>query len=73
MKGRILGLIMILAVAFSGCSGNNGKELFDTAQLEELQNNQEHARELYEEIIRKYPQSEYAKKAQERLSLLQKR
>jgi TolA-binding protein len=37
------------------------------AQFEELQNNQDHARKLYGEIISQYPDSEYADKAAERL------
>ena len=44
--------------------------MYDTAKFEELQNNKEHARELYEEIVKKYPKSEYAKKAEERLGEL---
>jgi hypothetical protein len=56
MKLRILVLIACLGLALAGCSGNGAKELFETAQFEELQNNQEHARQLYEEIIKKYPQ-----------------
>jgi outer membrane protein assembly factor BamD (BamD/ComL family) len=44
--------------------------IFETAQFEEVQNNQEHAKQLYSEIIAKYPESEYAKKAKERLSEL---
>ena len=73
MKVRILVVLMCLGLALAGCSGNGAKQLFETAQLEELQNNQEHARKLYEEIIREYPQSEFAKKAQERLPLLKER
>jgi len=70
MRYLVLVLIMIAMLAVSGCSSDNSKELFDTAQFEELQNNKEHAVQLYEEIIKKYPQSEYAKKSQERLSQL---
>jgi hypothetical protein len=68
----IVIFMFMLAVVFlvPACSGNDGKELFETAQFEEVQNNKEHATELYEEIIRKYPKSEYAKKAQERLGAL---
>ena len=51
---------------------NRAQELFETAELEELQNNQDHARQLYQEIIRKFPDSEYAKNAEERLSRLEK-
>ena len=73
MKLRILVLVASLGLALAGCSGNGAKQLFETAQLEELQNNHEHAGQLYEEIIKKYPESEFTKKAQERLPLLQKR
>jgi len=62
--------MMVLALVFSGCSEKKAKELFETAQFEELQKNQVHARQLYEEIIKKYPQTDYAKKAEERLSAL---
>ena len=71
MKHKILIFIMGLALVLSGCSGNKAEELFETGQFEELQKNQEHAAQLYEEIIRKYPKSEYAKKAEERLSELE--
>ena len=65
-------IMLMIAVAFSipACSGNGGKELFETAQFEELQNNKEHAAELYEEVIKKYPEGDYRKKAQERLNAL---
>ncbi len=72
MKYTILILIIIGVMNFSGCSGNNAQELYKTAKLEELQNNPEHARQLYQEIIKKYPKSEYAKNAKNRLSALQK-
>lgn len=52
-----------------GCT-EKSKELFETAQLEELQNNPEHARRLYREIIQDYPDSEYADRARERMSEL---
>jgi TolA-binding protein len=55
---------------FEEVQGNRAAELFETAQFEEVQNNQEHAKQLYSEIIAKYPESEYAKKAKERLSEL---
>ena len=61
---------MVLIILVSGCSGGNAKELFETAKFEELQNNKAHATELYEEVIRKYPKSDYALKAQERLSAM---
>ena len=73
MKRTILILMMILALAFSGCSEKKAKELFETAQFEELQKNQKHARQLYEEIIKKYSKTDYAKMAEERLSALKKK
>ncbi|RJQ18452.1 MAG: hypothetical protein C4560_07175 [Nitrospiraceae bacterium] len=68
MKNAILILLMVAVVALTACSGNNASELFETAKFEELQNNKEHAVQLYEEIVKKYPQSEYADKAKERLA-----
>ena len=71
MKRLILILVMIAALSIAGCSGNNAKELFETAQLEELQNNRDHAIKLYREIIEKDPESEYAGKARKRLDALE--
>ena len=67
----ILMLIFTLPVVIA-CTGGDAEELFKTAQFEELQNNNEHARQLYEEIIKKYPESEYAMKANSRLSEMDK-
>ena len=71
MKQIIWGLTIIVSTVFLGCSGNGGQELFDTAKLEERQDNPEHARQLYQEIIDRYPETEYARKAQDRLSALE--
>ena len=57
---------LVLAVA----CGGSAKELFDTAQFEELQRNTTHARELYQEIVRTHPDSPEAAKAKERLQAL---
>lgn len=71
MKKLIL-LSLLLAFVFStGCS-EGPKELFETARFEEKQNNPEHARQLYEEIIKKHPESEYSQKSKDRLSELNK-
>lgn len=72
---RIITVVFMLAVfaAFPACSGTGGKELFDTAKFEEVQNNKEHARELYEEVVKKYPKSEYARQAEERLKELKEK
>ncbi len=69
MKNIIFILLLIFAFTLSACS-NKAAEMFETAKFEELQNNKEHATELYEEIIKKYPDSEQAKKARERLAEL---
>jgi TolA-binding protein len=59
---------MVLIMA--ACSADKSKELFETAQFEEKQNNREHARQLYQEIVTKYPKSPLAKQAEERLAAL---
>ncbi|HMK56070.1 MAG TPA: outer membrane protein assembly factor BamD [Dissulfurispiraceae bacterium] len=75
MKGlRRAGCFLIVTIAFAlfGCSGQQAKELYDTARLEELQNNPVHAVQLYEQLIVRYPSSEYAVKAKERIDELKK-
>jgi len=64
MGSCAVGLVLL---ALAGC-GDKAQELFETAQFEEQQNNREHARQLYEEIVRDHPQSAAAKKAAERLA-----
>ena len=70
MKRFILILVIIAGLSIAGCSGNNAKELFETAQLEELQNNRDHAIKLYRKIIEKDPECEYARQARKRLDAL---
>lgn len=70
MRNLIVVTAILLGFLIPGCSGNKAAELFDTAKFEELQNNKEHAVQLYEEIVKKYPESDYAKKAEKRLSEL---
>ena len=73
MKRLILIFLMalMLALAFSSCSGRKAQETYETAKFEELQRNYVHARKLYQEILSKYPDSEYAAKASERLKALE--
>lgn len=54
------------------CSDGKARELFETAQFEELQKNFDHAGKLYEDIVKKYPESELAGKAKERIEELRK-
>lgn len=72
MKVVILSLLILFSVSVSGCSGDQAKTLMDTALLEEKQHNPDHARQLYQEIIQKYPDSPFAKDAQKRLTGLKK-
>ncbi|HLG21434.1 MAG TPA: hypothetical protein VI382_01365 [Candidatus Manganitrophaceae bacterium] len=71
---RRLFLVGILFLFFSaGCSSPETKsqELYDTAQLEEQQNNLPHAQKLYREIVEKYSETAAAAKARDRLKSLE--
>jgi outer membrane protein assembly factor BamD (BamD/ComL family) len=70
MERTILIIMMVCMAALGGCTGDKGKQLYDTAQFEEKQRNNEHARQLYEELVKKYPGTEFAAKAGERLRTL---
>lgn len=72
VKTGVFFAMLICLITFAACSGNSAEETFKTAQFEELQNNNEHAEQLYNEIINKHPESEYADRAKERLSELKK-
>ena len=75
MRSKILVLSVVLLLIVTGvaCSSDNAQALFENAQFEERQNNMAHAKELYQEIVTKYPKSEYAPKAKERLQELQRK
>lgn len=62
MKSLCVSMALMIAVGVSSCTADKTDELFETAQFEELQNNKEHARQIYEEIVQKYPGSDVAKK-----------
>jgi len=61
--------VLAASLVVAACGGG-AKELMDTAEFEELQRNTTHARELYEEVVRKYPDAPEAAKARERLAAL---
>lgn len=69
-------ILVVVGLFFSflmvGCGGESPESLFGTAQFEEKQTNFTHAKELYQQIIRDHPDSEWAKKAKERLVALEK-
>ncbi len=46
------------------------QESFELAEFEERQGNVDHARQLYQDILNRYPQSEWAHKAKGRLETL---
>ena len=65
-----LGAMFVFS--FLACSNPEGKsaQLYETAQFEEQQFNLKHAKQLYEEILKKYPESSFAPKARKRLDAL---
>ncbi len=71
-KSSMAFSLCLFVLGVVGC-GEDPKQMFETAQFEELQNNHSHARELYERIIQADPGSDTAKKAKERLAALQKK
>jgi TolA-binding protein len=52
------------------CSGDKAKELLETAEFEERQQNVAHAKQLYEDLVRLYPSSPQAEFARTRLEKL---
>ena len=69
MRWSVRFASLALAVLLVSCS-QDPQALLDTAQLEEKQNNPEHARELYERIVRDHPETMAATIAQEHLRTL---
>jgi hypothetical protein len=67
---RWVGLFVVLGVLLA--CGEDPQQLFETAQFEEQQHNQDHAKELYERILRDHAKSPIAQKAEARLKELQK-
>jgi outer membrane protein assembly factor BamD (BamD/ComL family) len=66
---RFLAACLLLMLL--GC-GDRAKDLYDTAQLEEKQNNRPHATKLYRQLVEEYPDSPYADQAKSRLVQLEK-
>jgi TolA-binding protein len=62
-------LVLAVYLLVVACGGG-AKELFETAQFEELQRNTTHARELYDQIVRDHPDAPEATKARERPAAL---
>ncbi len=69
--GRGLAVFALSCAAlFAACSGESAQDLLETAQFEERQMNRAHAKQLYEDLIRRYPSSPEAHTAKERLAAL---
>jgi TolA-binding protein len=62
--------IMFLFLFLISCS-DKAAEMYDLAKFEEIQNNPEHATQIYKEIIEKYPNSPQANEAAERLDAIE--
>ena len=62
-------MAVLFALVLAACGGG-AAELLETAKFEELQRNTTHARELYQEILQKYPNAPEAATAKERLAAL---
>ena len=61
----------LLCWVLLGC-GEDPAQILETAKFEEQQNNLMHAQELYEQIIREFPESTQAETAKERMVELRK-
>lgn len=74
LRLRHVSCLVVLALVMGGLlgCGEDPQQLFETAQFEEQQHNQAHARELYERILHDHANSPIAQKAEARLKELQK-
>ena len=70
LRCTIAAAWLVAGVALGGCTSGGAADLLSTAELEEVQQNIPHARELYAEIIAKYPESPEATQARARLAAL---
>jgi hypothetical protein len=67
----LLGSSLLFSPVACTSSERAAQEAFELAQFEEKQGNSVHARELYQEIVTKHPDTSWAEKARGRLSELQ--
>jgi len=63
---------VVFCIVLAACSEDKAKELLETAELEDRQNNVVHAKQLYEDLVRLYPSSPQAEFARARLTSLNK-
>jgi outer membrane protein assembly factor BamD (BamD/ComL family) len=60
---------LIFCIVLAACSGDKPKELLEIAEFEERQHNVAHAKQLYDDLIRLYPDSKQAETARARLAI----
>ncbi|MET0516730.1 MAG: hypothetical protein ABW047_15540 [Nitrospiraceae bacterium] len=65
--------LAVLLFLVSACGQDQPAQMLETAQFEERQNNMVHAKQLYEDIVRQYPDSAAATTARTRLEELVKK
>jgi len=70
MNTGTIWILLIVLLTGSACGPDQAAQLLETAQFEERQNNKSHAKELYEDIIHRYPDSPAAQTARTRLAQL---
>lgn len=60
---------VVFCIVLAACSEDKAKDLLETAELEDRQNNVVHAKQLYEDLVRLYPSSPQAEFARARLEV----
>ena len=63
-------ILLTLLFTGSACGPDQATQLLEIAQFEERQSNRVHAKELYEDIVNRYPDSPAAQTARARLTKL---
>jgi TolA-binding protein len=73
LRGVRTFLFILLLFLIGACANPEAKskELYELAQFEEEQHNVQHAKKLYEELLKDYPATSFASKAKERLDRLE--
>lgn len=67
----VLGFVLVLLPTACTSPERAAQEAYELAQFEEQQGNADHARQLYQGIVAKQPDTSWAEKARARLAELQ--
>lgn len=70
-RALLVGVILVLAPMACTSAERAAQDTYELGQFEEKQGNTDHARQLYQEIVTKHPDTSWADKARTRLSELQ--